>query len=46
VKISTGWWRWTTCGHPPALLVRGGQIVNGVAVLSDGIVREVSLSDG
>ena len=23
----TGWWRWATCGHPPALLVRGGRVV-------------------
>ena len=23
----TGWWRWTTCGHPPALLVRNGRVV-------------------
>jgi serine phosphatase RsbU (regulator of sigma subunit) len=27
LQISTGWWRWTTCGHPAALLLRDGRIV-------------------
>ncbi|MFL6240240.1 MAG: PP2C family protein-serine/threonine phosphatase [Actinomycetes bacterium] len=27
LDVSTGWWRWITCGHPPALLVRGGRVV-------------------
>jgi len=27
LDVSTGWWCWTTCGHPPALLVRGGRVV-------------------
>lgn len=27
LDTATGWWRWATCGHPPALLVRGGRVV-------------------
>jgi serine phosphatase RsbU (regulator of sigma subunit) len=27
LEISTGWWRWVTCGHPAALLLRGGRVV-------------------
>ncbi len=27
LDLATGWWRWTTCGHPPALLVRAGRVV-------------------
>lgn len=27
LDTTTGWWRWLTCGHPPALLIRGGQVV-------------------
>ncbi|MCW2714967.1 MAG: Serine/threonine-protein phosphatase [Frankiales bacterium] len=27
LDLATGWWTWTTCGHPPALLVRGGHVV-------------------
>ena len=27
LNVATGWWRWTTCGHPPALLVRDGRVV-------------------
>ena len=27
LDVDTGWWRWATCGHPPALLVRGGHVV-------------------
>lgn len=27
LRVSTGRWSWVTCGHPPALLLRGGQIV-------------------
>ena len=27
LDIVSGWWRWATCGHPPALLVRGGRVV-------------------
>ena len=27
LDVATGWWRWATCGHPPALVVRGGRIV-------------------
>ena len=23
----TGEWRWTTCGHPPTLVIRGGRVV-------------------
>jgi serine phosphatase RsbU (regulator of sigma subunit) len=27
LDLATGWWRWVNCGHPPALLVRNGQVV-------------------
>jgi phosphoserine phosphatase RsbU/P len=27
LDTATGWWRWITCGHPPALLLRGGRVV-------------------
>jgi serine phosphatase RsbU (regulator of sigma subunit) len=27
LDLQTGWWQWSTCGHPPALLVRGGRVV-------------------
>ncbi len=27
LDLASGWWRWITCGHPPALLLRGGQVV-------------------
>lgn len=27
LDVATGWWRWITCGHPPALLLRGGKVV-------------------
>jgi serine phosphatase RsbU (regulator of sigma subunit) len=27
LDVRTGWWRWLTFGHPPALLVRGGRVV-------------------
>ena len=27
LDLDAGWWRWATCGHPPALLVRGGHVV-------------------
>ena len=47
LDIDTGWWRWATCGHPPALLVRGGRVVKeldavigvplGLGMLADGV---------
>jgi sigma-B regulation protein RsbU (phosphoserine phosphatase) len=27
LDVVTGWWRWSSCGHPPALLIRGGSVV-------------------
>lgn len=27
LDVRTGWWRWVACGHPPVMLVRGGQVV-------------------
>src|SRR5947209_784664 len=27
LDTASGWWRWTTCGHPPALLLRDGRVV-------------------
>ena len=47
LDVVTGWWRWATCGHPPALLVRGGRVVKeldavigvplGLGMLADGV---------
>ena len=34
LDVATGWWRWATCGHPPALLVRAGRVVKQL----DGVV--------
>jgi serine phosphatase RsbU (regulator of sigma subunit) len=36
----TGWWQWATCGHPSALLVRGGQVVK---VLDDVVAPPLGL---
>ena len=30
LDVATGWWRWTTCGHPPTLLVRAGRVVKAL----------------
>lgn len=27
VDVATGWWRWTTCGHYAALVIRRGRVV-------------------
>ncbi len=27
LDTATGGWRWVSCGHPPALLIRGGRVV-------------------
>jgi serine phosphatase RsbU (regulator of sigma subunit) len=27
LDLRTGWWSWTTFGHPPALVVRSGKVV-------------------
>jgi serine phosphatase RsbU (regulator of sigma subunit) len=27
LNLNTGWWRWVTCGHPPALVVRDARVV-------------------
>lgn len=27
LDLETGWWSWVACGHPPAMLVRGGRVV-------------------
>lgn len=27
LDTTTGWWTWVTCGHPPALVIRGGKVV-------------------
>lgn len=34
LDLDSGWWRWATCGHPPALLVRGGRVVKTL----DGVI--------
>lgn len=40
LEVSTGRWRWVTCGHPAALLVRGGRVVK---VLDDVIGAPLGL---
>src|SRR4051794_40114635 len=30
LDTSSGWWSWTTCGHPPALLLRSGRVVRSL----------------
>ena len=35
LEISTGMWRWVTCGHPPTLLLRGGRIVKSLDSVID-----------
>lgn len=30
LDVATGWWRWTTCGHHPALLLREGRVVKAL----------------
>ncbi len=30
-----GWWRWATCGHAPALLVRDGRVVKQLDAVTD-----------
>jgi stage II sporulation SpoE-like protein len=27
LNLTTGWWQWVTCGHPPALIVRDARVV-------------------
>ncbi len=47
LHIDTGLWRWITCGHPPALLVRDGRVVKvleqainvPIGMLGDDIVE-------
>lgn len=38
--ILTGVWRWITCGHPPALIVRGGRVVR---VLDSAVTAPLGL---
>lgn len=45
LDTNTGSWRWITCGHPPALIVRGGRVVKTLdmvinAPLGLGLLRE------
>lgn len=40
LDVSTGWWRWISCGHPPALLVRAGRVVK---VLDDVVAAPLGL---
>jgi len=35
LDTATGWWSWATCGHPPALLVRGGRVVKELDAVVD-----------
>ncbi len=30
-----GWWRWATCGHAPALLVRDGRVIKQLDAVTD-----------
>jgi serine/threonine protein phosphatase PrpC len=56
LDVSTGWWRWITCGHPPALLLRGGNVVKslesapnapiGLGLLDEPVVGQERLEPG
>ena len=35
LDLTGGWWRWTTCGHPPTLLVRSGRVVKQLDAVTD-----------
>lgn len=50
LDLSTGWWRWTACGHPPALIVRGGRVVKTLdalvgAPLGLGLLQEPEIAE-
>ncbi|HEU0100850.1 MAG TPA: PP2C family protein-serine/threonine phosphatase [Mycobacteriales bacterium] len=35
LDLTGGWWRWSTCGHPPTLLVRSGRVVKQLDAVTD-----------
>ena len=35
LDLGSGWWRWSTCGHAPALLVRSGRVVKQLDAVTD-----------
>jgi hypothetical protein len=35
LDLTGGWWRWATCGHAPALLVRAGRVVKQLDEVTD-----------
>lgn len=35
LNVATGVYRWITCGHPPALLLRGGRVVKTLSQVTD-----------
>lgn len=35
LDLTGGWWRWSTCGHAPTLLVRSGRVVKQLDALTD-----------
>jgi serine phosphatase RsbU (regulator of sigma subunit) len=45
LDVPSGMWRWVTCGHPPALLLRGGQVVKTLDSLT-GVPIGLSMFDG
>lgn len=56
LDVATGWWRWVTCGHPPALVIRGGKVVKtlewaasppmGLGLLGDVAIGQERLEPG
>lgn len=35
LDLTGGWWRWSTCGHAPTLLVRSGRVVKQLDAVTD-----------
>ena len=35
LDLTSGWWRWSTCGHAPTLLVRSGRVVKQLDAVTD-----------
>ncbi len=45
LHVPSGMWRWVTCGHPPALLLRAGKVVKTLDGVS-GVPIGLSMFDG
>ncbi len=45
LHVPSGMWRWVTCGHPPALLLRAGRVVKTLDTVT-GVPIGLSMFDG